>query len=209
MGGFGSGRPGWHRKVEDHRSIDVNRLHREGCLAPGYSGGWEWRCDGERVANISMHCDDDALTLEFRFRQNGGDWQDVSQLVRLQRTPCGFGGSRPWFICPGIVNGKHCGRRVAKLLAGGAYFLCRKCYRLNYASQSEQRFDRLLRKANRLRRGLGGDPGTGSFIAARPKGMHQRTYENIVAEIERLEAEANQEFIAAYQHHWADIRLLL
>jgi hypothetical protein len=38
MGGFGSGRPsgGGRDKVEACRSIDVNRLHREGCLR----GGW-------------------------------------------------------------------------------------------------------------------------------------------------------------------------
>ena len=41
MGGFGSGRPGGSGRgtVESCRSIDVNRLHREGCLAPGWWGG--------------------------------------------------------------------------------------------------------------------------------------------------------------------------
>ena len=38
MGGFGSGRPsgqGGRDKVEECRSLDVNRLHREGCLRRG------------------------------------------------------------------------------------------------------------------------------------------------------------------------------
>jgi hypothetical protein len=37
MGGFGSGRPtgSGRDKVEACRSIDVNRLHREGCLRAG------------------------------------------------------------------------------------------------------------------------------------------------------------------------------
>jgi hypothetical protein len=41
MGGFGSGRPrGTGRDtVEASRSIDVNRLHREGCLHHGWIGG--------------------------------------------------------------------------------------------------------------------------------------------------------------------------
>ena len=40
MGGFGSGRPGWHNKVEQSRSLDVNWLHRAGCLKPGWMPFW-------------------------------------------------------------------------------------------------------------------------------------------------------------------------
>tara|TARA_R110002049_G_C9172824_1_gene562134 strand:+ start:3210 stop:3839 length:630 start_codon:yes stop_codon:yes gene_type:complete len=209
MGGYGSGRPGWKSKVEDCRSLDVNRLHRAGCLAPGYSGGWQWTRDGERVANISMHSTSQTLTLEYRVQQNGGDWQDVRQPIPLVSTPCGFGGSRPWFLCPGVVNGKRCGRRVAKLHAGGAYFLCRHCYQLGYASQCEREFDRLLRRANKLRTALGGEPGTGAMIARKPKGMHWTTYYARVAEVLQLEENANRLFMAAYLHRCPDISLFL
>ena len=55
MGGFGSGRSaGLGRDtVESTRSTDVNRLHREGCLRPGWWGGWQWTHDGEKVASIT------------------------------------------------------------------------------------------------------------------------------------------------------------
>ena len=36
MGGFGSGRSGWHNKVEHCRSLDIYQLHRAGCLRPGW-----------------------------------------------------------------------------------------------------------------------------------------------------------------------------
>ncbi len=209
MGGYGSGRPGWKSKVEDCRSLDVNRLHREGCLASGYSGGWQWTRDGERVANISMHSTGQTLTLAFRVQQNGGDWQSIQQPIPLAFTPCRFGGLRPWFICPGIVSGKRCERRVAKLHAGGAYFLCRHCYQLGYASQSEREFDRLLRRANKRRTALGGGPGTGSMIALKPKGMHWKTYEARVAKIFQLEERANQLFMATYLHRCPEISLFL
>jgi hypothetical protein len=75
----------------------------------------------------------------------------VAETVRIVRKPCRFGGTRPYFICPGIVNGIACGRRVAKLHGPGRYFLCRHCYRLAHASQSEDRWDRLLRRANKIR----------------------------------------------------------
>jgi hypothetical protein len=49
-------------------------------------------------------------------RDSGGEWQDVEETVRIVCIPCRFGGARPYFICPGVVNGITCGRRVAKLV---------------------------------------------------------------------------------------------
>ena len=41
MGGFESGRPNGSERdaVEARRSLDVNRLRREGCLRAGWMGG--------------------------------------------------------------------------------------------------------------------------------------------------------------------------
>ena len=43
MGGFGLGRPSGSGRgtVETYRLIDVNWLHRECCLQPGWCGSWE------------------------------------------------------------------------------------------------------------------------------------------------------------------------
>src|SRR4051794_3324525 len=81
---------------------------------------------------------------------------------------CRFGGCRPYSVCPGVVNGIACDRRVAKLYQGGRYFLCRHCYGLAYASQREARMDRDLRKANKIRVRLGGDPGMAARFPDRP-----------------------------------------
>ena len=126
MGGFGSGRPSGsgRGKVEACRSIDVNRLHREGCLRAGWSGSWQWTRDGERVAWISLRAEPARLHLTYRVRVNGGDWEDVAETVRIVRVGCRFGGVRPYFNCPGVVNGIACGRRVAKRYGPGRYFLC-------------------------------------------------------------------------------------
>jgi hypothetical protein len=35
-------------------AIDVNWLHREGCLFAGWTGGWQWTRDGEKVASINL-----------------------------------------------------------------------------------------------------------------------------------------------------------
>ncbi len=197
MGGIGSGRPsGLGRDtVETSRAIDVNRLHREGCLRPGWSGGWQWSRDGEKVASINLRAEDERLHLSYRVRVAEGGWEDVEETVRIVRIPRQFGGTRPYFICPGVVNGNPCGRRVVKLHGSGRYFLCRHCYRLAHASQSEGTWDRALRRANKIRMRLGGEPGMASPFPPRPKGMWRRTYEHLRKEVFEAEKMADEAFL--------------
>jgi len=196
MGGFGSGRPSGSGRdiVEASRSIDVNRLHKTGCLCSGWVGGWQWTREGERVAWINLRANADWLYLSYRVRIGGGDWDDVSEAVRIVRVPCRFGGDRPYFICPGVVNGVACNRRVARLHAAGSYFLCRHCYRLAHASQSEGQSDRALRRANKIRQRLGGDPGMAAPFPPKPKGMWWRTYDRLRVRAFDDEMRADQAF---------------
>jgi hypothetical protein len=181
MGGYGSGRPsGSGRDTADScRFLDVNQLHRAGCLRPGWCGGWQWTRDGQKVAWIKLGVEAERLQLTYRVRIGGGAWEDVEESVRIIYVPCRFGGMRPYFICPGVVNGVACGRRVAKLYGLGRYFLCRHCYRLAHASQGERIWDRALRRSNKIRQRLGGDPGMAAPFPDKPKGMWQRTYERL------------------------------
>ena len=190
MGGLGSTR--WIGEstkdtVDDTRSLDINRLHHAGCLHPGYRGGWEWKRDGARVAWINLFRDDHRLILSYRYRKDGGEWRDVDQPTPVVWMPCRFGGRRPYFLCPGKVNGIHCYRRVTKLYGAGVYFLCRHCYQLAYACQREDRYVRASRRADNIRMRLGGDPGTALPFPERPKGMHHRTYERLRSEVMKSE----------------------
>ena len=181
------------------RSLNVSRLHKAGCLAPGYRGGWEWKRDGERVASIALRAEVGRFVLSYNSRRPGDEWQSVEQPVPIVRVPCRFGGTRPYFICPGVVNGLTCGRRVAKLYGPGKYFLCRHCYRLAYASQSEGAWDRALRRANKIRLRLGGDPGMAAPFPERPKGMWRRTYERLREEAFEAEILADEAFAVRAQ----------
>jgi hypothetical protein len=127
-------------------------------------------------------------------RIGGGEWEGVTETVRIVRVPCRFGGARPYFICPGVVNGVACGRRVAKLYGPGRYFLCRHCYRLVHASQGEGGWDRALRRANKIRQRLGGDPGMAALFPERPKGMWRPTYERLRDEAFEAEILADDAF---------------
>lgn len=196
MGGYGSGRPrgSGYDTVEACRSIDVNRLHREGCLRAGWIGGWQWSRDGEKLASIVLHAEQDQLHFSYRVRIGGGEWEDVAETVRIVRVVCRFDGARPYFICPGVVNGIACGRRVAKLYGAGRYFLCRHCYRLSHASQSEGAWDRTLRRANKIRLRLGGDSGMAPPFPQKPKGMWQRTYKQLREQAFEAEMRADEVF---------------
>lgn len=198
MGGYGSGRPSYRQKAETRRSLDVNRFHREGCLLPGRRGNWVWRRDGEEVGRIGYKAEEGRLVIDYRVRICGSDWEPITETIRLTNLDCNFGNARPYFVCPGIVGGLHCGRRVGKLFAGGRYFLCRHCYNVSYASQSEAGCDRALRRANKTRIALGGEPGTASWIAPKLKGMWQRTYARHCEQIERDESQADHLFLSKF-----------
>lgn len=190
MGGYGSGRPGWKDKAEDFKALDIGTLRRAGFLKFGRSGTWAWWRGGEKIGWIGVRAEASAVILSYRWRWRGGDWQDCEERVPVEWVPCTLGGARPYFRCPGVVNGRHCGRRVGKLFAGGQYFLCRHCYGLAYSSQHEPLHDRLMRKADKLRRALGGNPGEDEPIL-RPKGMWHRTFWRRRDAILDAEGEAN------------------
>lgn len=194
MGDLGSGRPrGYGRdKVEYSRSLNVNQLHKAGCLVPGWKGGWRWDRDGEKVGSINLRSEPDSLHLSYRVRIAGGEWEIIEEPVRIVNVPCRFGGARPYFICPGVVNGIACVRRVVKLYGPGRYFLCRHCYRLAHSSQSEGHVERTLRHANKIRQRLGGDPGLAVPFPQKPKGMWRRTYERLRNECLDAEARADE-----------------
>ena len=109
--------------------------------------------------------------------------RDVAQAVSVERTPCRFGGARPWFACPA------CGRRVAALYRLSALcdpFRCRRCLGLAYASTREDASRRRLRKADRLRAELGGSPGRG-LVPPRPPWLGWRAYWRRVERIRALD----------------------
>ena len=200
LGGYGSGRHGYKQKAEDCRSLDVNRFRRDGCLVPGRAGSWVWSRDGEEVGRIGYRAEQGAIVLNYRVRMYGGDWQPITETVGLIEANCHFGGTRTYFICPGVKNGTPCWRRVAKLYSGGKYFLCRHCYNISYYSQSEPAHERLLRRANKLRMSLGGEPGTASWIPPKPKGMWHRTYQRKLDEIDWCEGRADHLFLSRFRH---------
>ena len=96
--------------------------------------------------------------------------------VSLTWTACHYGGARPWFVCPNV----HCGGRAGTLYrVRTPYYLCRRCQRLRYRTQSEKPLGRALILEQNLRVRLGGSWDLSEPFPARPKGMHRTTYQRL------------------------------
>ena len=143
MGGFGSGRSGWRPIAEHMLRLDVRRLHREGWLRPGLAFTLKWSWRDEPAGNICIVTNTDSIRLLYT-HGSGENRETMDYPVNLDWTPCNYGGTRTWFLCP------RCGRRVG-VLFGGKRFLCRHCQGVAYAVENENRLDRLLRRSNMLR----------------------------------------------------------
>jgi len=180
MGGMGSGRHRyWGAKytTADYRAIDVRRWKRDGLLTPHQSFALQWSGHGEVVASICVRTETDRVILTYRHRSGGEDWKDESYPVYLDWTTCNLGGKRPWFLCPT----RGCSRRVA-ILYGGGIFACRDCHQLAYPSQREMEYDRMARRADRIREKLRWEPGIFNGNGWKPKEMHWNTFEKLTVQ---------------------------
>lgn len=137
-----------------------------------------WSRNGDVYASIRYRLDVEGRCLYLKY-----NWRDqpIEQTIRLTTTPLHFGGERWWFIC------SYTQTRCAVLYSppGQPYFASRKAFNggLPYESQSENHWDRLLRRSRKLEDRYGvPDWGEGWF--PKPKGMHLRTYHSRLAELD-------------------------
>ncbi len=170
--------------TEQNHSIDIRWLRRKGYLKADSRFTLRWSrvetITGALVGSAEHHC----LNLSYIRRTIGSaEWESHQHRVLFTWTRCNYGGLRPWFTCPAV----GCGRRVA-VLYGGRIFACRHCYHLTYQSQKEQPYDRFLRRAQTIRRKLGGSGILLEPFPAKPRGMHWRTYERLLLEGKAAEA---------------------
>ena len=138
--------------TESYRNLDVRRWQRDKLLTAGSFFGWQWSHEGEVLASIGVRAETSRVILSYRHRFNEEPWQDVEYPVLIEWTPCEFGGSRAWFLCPA----RGCGRRVAILYSGTIFFACRHCHQLQYQSQERRVWQRAMSRVRKIRVKLGG-----------------------------------------------------
>jgi hypothetical protein len=224
MGGLGSGRTNYTRTptVEACYSLDVNTL-TDVIDRPGTVTAMWWGDHDDPEGSIALRIDGDqdderasAVGLSYTITDgHSGEERGHTYRVPLKYTDCNFGGKRPWFRCPSVVDGEHCHERVGKLYRPPRedLFLCRHCYNLGYTSsrtsgdvmkQAELRFRRVHEQIDGQR------PHPSEYLVPpdRPTGMHRSTYEELVTDIEdayRDWDEASSAKLRELASHYKDI----
>ena len=114
--------PGRGAYAEQCRKLDI-RWHfgKRATQRRHWKYQYRWRDEWVRFEGDSAE-----LTFDTRSGQ-------VVQVVALTGSPCHFHGERTWFECP------KCSRRAGVLFLRGGLFLCRRCQKIRYRSQSFSR----------------------------------------------------------------------
>jgi hypothetical protein len=182
--------------VEAVRTLKVIALARAGVVGGGRLGSWQWTYASGDRASIRISGGTESITLNYRCRDwKSQGWQDVEQRVSIVRTPCRFGGRRPWFLCAYSSNGRYGGRKVANLYGAGRLFACRHSYRLVYAVQWEHALQRGHLRLGKPYRKLGADyERLDGGWPDKPKWMRQQTYARLLGELDAAEAAFNAAF---------------
>lgn len=141
--------------VEDCKTITIKFLKTHKYFEGGGVrwGSLQWTRNGQENGNISINVsmtegDEYIRFIYTQTDRQSGEKTELDYKARLVSTACNYGGKRWWLVCPLVVNGRPCNRRVGVLyLAGAKYFGCRHCYNLTYESCKEShKFDSLFRK---------------------------------------------------------------
>ncbi|MGA3150526.1 MAG: hypothetical protein ABSD10_02870 [Candidatus Saccharimonadales bacterium] len=126
-------------------SIDLSYIKQQGYLKGIMSGTLSWTSgfsDSKSSVSFTANIFDDFPYFSLSYQQTdrwSGEKKSFNYKVRLESTPCNLGGERWWFICPLVINGRSCERRVRKLYKDGDHFGCRHCYDLTYESRNKNR----------------------------------------------------------------------
>lgn len=170
--------------TQEVRRIDLRDLRKSHSMTPGTAFLWSWQANRiSDMGKIAIAVYKDKLRLRYTINQ-AGESQEYDYPVYFQYTLCNLGGQRAWLTCP------LCGKRVAVLYFRRYYFYCRTCQNLNYASSQETNDETAkgLRQIKKLKKKLkAADTTVNSPIPDRPKGMHHRTYNELVEQLRQAE----------------------
>lgn len=186
------------KTVEECKDIDVFWLNKHDYFSGYKSGGIEWKRGDKVTSSIGIEVnvlDNSYMRLSYtQTNRFTGEKTELDYKVKLVTTPCNFGGVRYWFICPLVVDGKSCLRRVGKLYLppGGKYFGCRHCYDLTYESCKKsgsfhyENAEKHAKRMRKIREQLGGTSSLIERFPQRPKGMSFLKYDKLISEYMEL-----------------------
>lgn len=179
MGGFGSGRQSAIQTTQQMLDVDIRKLNRMGFVQHNNNFSLSWSRNGQKVGDIRCTTEDGYMTFIYKTKSfNQTEWQHKSCVMKIDKTPCNYGGERVWFRCG------SCDKRVA-IVYGGSIFACRACHHLAYQSQRESKLDRLTNRADKIRAKLSWTRGVLNGTESKPKYMRWHRYWKLYNEHEK------------------------
>jgi hypothetical protein len=164
MGGNGSG--AWqskNRDIEDeYLKLDCVDLIRSGFIKKGQITDGFLQTSHPSLIDGMINYENGILKIT-----GNGESGPINSEIHLTYTYPSFGGDRAWFSCP------LCGSRSRILYLVLEQFICRKCAGIKYRSQNLQTHERNRLQANKIKARI---EANGGHNFERPKGMHNRTY---------------------------------
>jgi hypothetical protein len=172
------------RSTEDLISIRASDLYSRGrprrTSSPIERG---WRSGGV-TGRIAMMPLDDRVACTYS-RIEGEEGRDFPYAVPVSWSTPNYGGQRAWLHCAKV----GCRRRCGRLFLDDPYLVCRACAGLRYQSQldPQPKYVRWAERAKAIRRRLEGPAIPFGPHPPKPQGMHRRTYERLVDELDEAE----------------------
>jgi hypothetical protein len=152
-----------------------------------------WSRRGEKCGSAGLRADGwPWFSLHYFHKANDyEEYKPKHVTIKVDSTPCNYGGWRHWFLCP------SCGRRVDRLFVCGVTG-CRHCLRLCYQVENEGQLDRARRRREKLGARLKVSDDFLGWIY-RPKGMHRDTFERLCDMYEDAQSAEDAAFISRVQ----------
>jgi hypothetical protein len=163
--------------VDNQLKIDIRDLKKKGFK---YGAELSGTVTMTSKGSFAFSIDENNLFLMYSYRDERNNLEPVRQEIKLNSSECHYGGMRAYFIC------SKCERKVMALYLSDKYFYCRSCCNLAYKSQQENKVDRLLRKARKIREKLNAENDMLGIIWHKPKGMHHKTFNRLSDESNTL-----------------------
>lgn len=171
-------------KCEQFLRLDIRALARRGFLRPGRHADLSIAShQARRSATIRLVVKGESIRLHYVCPSGSDKPLSICCHVRVERTSCRYGGTRPWFRCP------RCRSRRAVLygFASDGKFGCWGCMDVVYESQDARKMSRLWRRQAKLEAKL-------LDGYRKPKCMHWSTFMSVYKQLAAVRARQDRLF---------------
>ncbi len=192
MGGIGSGRryrPGEVKAtVDSFPSLSISQIMKRGLFEPGTIFTNTYSIGTKQLGHAMIIVCQKEIFISSHIKNS-----KHTQVVKINRTPCTFGGSRPWFLCP------VCKKQRVFIYYKDRRWACRVCSNLCYRVQQLNARKRHRYMVEQIQSKKLGGTASGGLALKRPFRMRVDTYIKILNELSWHQRQSFKHLAAWFQ----------